>query len=756
MKRLPIVDDGDNKEDAEMDVDDEEKMEVDEGAEDEEEETGEEEEEEEEEQETPSRARETTGSSVPFLDSFYSLSSTDPQERAQAAQDIIHYCLVGPESNIKDASYALKRLLNGLCSGRAAARQGNASALASFVKVAIQLRKIRDIQSESSNDEETKDETLSELAYIRNRLIAATDPGGLKGKVKRSEERDVKFGRLFGILAVVRSGTLLPVGEKPAEVSEILDVTSAYVKDLANLYSYKNWMREPAAHAVGTLLNSFYAICSESSEAVRIVDHLVNNVVVPEVLAQGDLAADTEGSLNPLFATYSAEQIALALSIQSNISFHPRGLPEPIDQAVLTKETMPSVAAALGETSTVTYPRTHLVWDVLCSFISDPVEDKSRNNVDVRMMKPTCPVSSESVHDLLEALIEHVVIGTLLKANQTASPDASASKNKQGKTTHEKGALALCLVRNFSGVEFLSSISGRTRLIVEPGTLDGVVLQPALVKKLFLNTLSAGMGGGRRRQQGPHLLKPLALQVLESIVATFGGSDTYADEVERRLAFAEPLLRCCPQFDSITKTSIVSQLVEMEGNISKGYSKLWDRYIVFLEVQVAKSIMVDDDKERNIYSDRVDHLQAEGYVKLLFDFAKKMKRAGPDDEDFENMSSMERRVIGFLMASAFFDCHLAGESATYQSGKEKKKGSKTLRFPAVESAVLIRTQRSEAPALLPYNVRCLASARFYSLVADHISASTLGTSSSEKRSSALAFLSSLIQAWDDLESSGAL
>mmetsp|Transcript_58105 Transcript_58105/g.64957 ORF Transcript_58105/g.64957 Transcript_58105/m.64957 type:complete len:163 (+) Transcript_58105:53-541(+) len=70
----------------------------------------------------------------PFLDSFYSLSSQDPNERSQAAQVLLHHCLLGPSANSKDAAYAFRRLLNGLCSGRAAARQGNASALSSFFK----------------------------------------------------------------------------------------------------------------------------------------------------------------------------------------------------------------------------------------------------------------------------------------------------------------------------------------------------------------------------------------------------------------------------------------------------------------------------------------------------------------------------------------------------------------------------------------------------------------------------------------------
>ena len=75
----------------------------------------------------------------PFLDSFYGIASANIAERTQAAKVLLHHCLLGPDANAKDAAYALKRLLNGLCSGRAAARQGNAAVLASFLKVAFAL-----------------------------------------------------------------------------------------------------------------------------------------------------------------------------------------------------------------------------------------------------------------------------------------------------------------------------------------------------------------------------------------------------------------------------------------------------------------------------------------------------------------------------------------------------------------------------------------------------------------------------------------
>ena len=79
---------------------------------------------------------------IPFMDTFYSLSSNDPSERSIAASSLLSYLFLSSssagsedvdiDSIVKDGFYALTRLLKGLCSGRASARQGFASCLATF------------------------------------------------------------------------------------------------------------------------------------------------------------------------------------------------------------------------------------------------------------------------------------------------------------------------------------------------------------------------------------------------------------------------------------------------------------------------------------------------------------------------------------------------------------------------------------------------------------------------------------------------
>jgi len=704
------------------------------------------------------------GNDVPFLDTFYGLSSVNPRERARAAQDMIRHCLASPDtSNIKDASYAFRRLLSGLCSGRAAARQGNASALASFVKLAAQQGKLKDIQLEYSarergggrngGDEEAGG-VVSDLRFVRRSLIAATEPtsgsgtsdGG--GRRKGSEERDYKFGRLFGILAVVRSDTLLPKSDNAddADADEIVEVTTEYLKDLGNLYGFKKWMREPAAHALGCLLSSFYSACSEESPntANKIVHHLVTDIIVPVFLAEGDNNAKKENGQQPLFATYSSEQIALALTIQSNASFHSsKGLPSPIDRPVLCKETLPIVAPALSETSSVTQPRTHLVWDALVCYVSHSEESSSSGKtvVDVRRMMRSCPLGSENVHDLIDALIRSVVMDHLLGLDEDGADNGHGS----GKSTHERSALALCLIRNLSGVEFVSSITGRTRLIVDSEMLERLILRPGIVKLLFLKTMATGTGGHKKHA---HLLRPLAFQVLESVVATVKSGPSSPDQFSRRLAFAESLLRCDPRFDSKTKSDIVAQLVGIEGDDDVDLSTLWIRYVDFLERQIIN--VVEESSDADIV-DTVTPYQAQGYLDLLFRMAKTLTRKGVARGGDNESSRISRRIVGFLMSIAFFDCHSVTSSAA------KRKKSKNALNPSVnESAELIRNHRPPgAPGRVPYPVRSVASARFYSLTAESIAFIYSSFSGNDKDWEVLNYLSFLINAWGKLEEAGA-
>lgn len=172
---------------------------------------------------------------IPFMDTFYQLSSDEPKLRSLAARDLITHCFLSPDGiNTTDAAYALTRLMNGLCTGRAASRQGFASALSTFLRVAHSTDGLAGILDADSFAREMIAEKDTSVVF-RLKLLASTqfqqsekDAKKQGGKMKGMEERDHAFGRLFGILAVVRSG-VLGLKDFPSEVGLVLfcDVASA-------------------------------------------------------------------------------------------------------------------------------------------------------------------------------------------------------------------------------------------------------------------------------------------------------------------------------------------------------------------------------------------------------------------------------------------------------------------------------------------------------------------------------------------------
>ena len=182
---------------------------------------------------------------IAFMDTFYQLSSDEPKLRSLAARDLITHCFLSPDGvNTTDAAYALTRLMNGLCTGRAASRQGFASALSTYLRLAHSLDGVLSgiLESDSFGKDLIKDN--DEATVFRLKLLGVTQFQQTEsekkagGKMKGMEERDHAFGRLFGILSVVRSG-VLGLKEFPSEVCCDLNVLSLYVSYLL-MFDSKN------------------------------------------------------------------------------------------------------------------------------------------------------------------------------------------------------------------------------------------------------------------------------------------------------------------------------------------------------------------------------------------------------------------------------------------------------------------------------------------------------------------------------------
>jgi hypothetical protein len=673
----------------------------------------------------------------PFMDSFYGLGSSNPVERAQAAQIMLLHCLLGPSANAKDAAYALRRLLNGLCSGRAAARQGNASALASFLKIAFRMDKIDEIRNESScknNDGENNEaEETSDLMYIRERLMAATDPSQISCRKKGSEERDYQFGRLFGILGIVRSNILRPVSRVDSEV--VKEVANALIDDLVELFWLKKWMREPAAHGIATMLKLFF---EAGKDGRRVAEELIVSVVIPKLLTVTQEQRDEEElDRQKLMKGFCAEQISVAAYIQSQDQT--TTFPFPLDEAVVSSSTLPLIGQALSETSSVVHPRTHFTWEALWMFLTEKQRDDETGDVSYRQLREKIPFGDESPQQVINAIIKIVVKEKLLRMESDMSTK---------KATHERRSLALCIVKHLSGVPFSSSLAGQNQIVLNGDLMETILLTPDIIQALFLNVIA----GGKQKQKAS-LLKPLALEVLGTITEA-------ASEVGngRSLSCAKAFLNCDLRFDTHTKTSTVSDLLRFSSEKipSEADCRIWDEYIDYLETRFLECCNNHSDAHAP------SHKLAVNYAELLHSAAKNILRAGVDVDGDNDMRTIEykwksvKKILDFFMAVAFFDC--SGLSPPSEKKKKKKCKKKSLNS-GVEAALRVGKSIPEGGEI-PYSVRATVAARFFSLTSDYSMAmareSKEGSAERvEKDTNTLAVLADLCSSWKQLEVNGA-
>ena len=114
---------------------------------------------------------------MPFLDTFYSLSCDDQQERSYAAYSLIQHIFLSTSSSssqeqgealfltkeellsrVKDGTYAFQRLLNGLNSGRESSRQGFGACLSLFLKYSLTIVPFVKEGDDDDDDDDDDDE----------------------------------------------------------------------------------------------------------------------------------------------------------------------------------------------------------------------------------------------------------------------------------------------------------------------------------------------------------------------------------------------------------------------------------------------------------------------------------------------------------------------------------------------------------------------------------------------------------------------
>lgn len=435
-------------------------------------------------------------------------------------------------------------------------------------------------------------------------------------------------------------------------------------------------MREPSSHAIIELISSLTA---ESN--TELIVQVATSVIVPSffLFKGGNVPAETDlTDRQQLLQSLTPEQIAVALQLQS-IQRDCSKFNYPLDEPLVTAESVPTLSAALASTSTVINPRCHAVWNALWIYLTEEVEGQEHRNLR----------TDKGYSSIIEKIIEHVVVDLLLgKGEQKTS------------STHENRSLALQIVSALCGSSDLK--------IAIPADLIGSILCPDVITRVFINVFRATGGVKKGKQGNPeHHLKPLTSQLLKDLIdRCCEGSG-----VDRRMAFAKAFLFADPRFDTTTKTQTVSTLLMMENNraeLSEEEAKqreaLWQQYLSFLEEKIVLASSLHD---------------ATLYIELMYKLAKCDLHRAPANE--------ARRVVRFFMSGSFFDClDLSDPSPAPKKTPKKKKGkaakaSPTPPPPELSSGLRIKEiLKDNGMDSISYAAREIMSSRFFSLLSDFI------------------------------------
>ena len=445
---------------------------------------------------------------------------------------------------------------------------------------------------------------------------------------------------------------------------QLFQVIGGYAEDLIELYHYKKWMRESSVHALMELVSSL--------DKKKQIINLTNDVITPKLFfAQGKKENDWTEWLEQL----TAEQIALGVHLQQ---IDGTSYAYPLDHSLLTKgNTIQSLSSALASTSSVVYPRCHVVWNAVWSYLTEESDGQ-------RLLKAG-KVYTAAVEDI----IQHVVVEKLLgKQEGSTSP------------TNERRSLALLIVCTLCA-------SFEDNGIVIPNTLIEKVLCKDVVNTVFLNVLCASGGGSKKKTNADgtvnteHHLKPLTTSFLTELVSRC----RECGDVDRQMTVVKAFLACDPRFDVKTKTDTAGSILMLndpretldEGALNHR-KELWDKYLGFLEEEIISAESLNSSTS---------------YIELMYKLAKYDLSQAPAD--------VARRVVRFFMSAAFFDCSDMSTSSSSKKKKSKKKSATTECPQELSSGFRINELlKSHKLTSISFASRKLMSARFYSLLSDFI------------------------------------
>ncbi|KAJ3092493.1 DNA-directed DNA polymerase [Quaeritorhiza haematococci] len=231
------------------------------------------------------------------------------REAAKTEKEIEELCAA-------DVSYGLKRLIRGLPSSRDGARQGFALVLTEL------LGRLEFVT----------------VATVMDMIIKSSD---ITGSMKGKEERDMYFGRLFGLMAITQSGMLLRSHTTLADIQRMITCLCEYA-------TAKSYLTETCFHVVISILNRIESRTDIHSEACEFAVQTVLNdgVATPEELWFAILMQQKCPTL---------PQWSSALKSWKNTSIlHPSNKAKLVE---ILKE------------SSHTHPHVHSVWEVLIDIL---------------------------------------------------------------------------------------------------------------------------------------------------------------------------------------------------------------------------------------------------------------------------------------------------------------------------------------------------------------------------------------------------
>uniref|UniRef100_K3WSV6 Uncharacterized protein n=1 Tax=Globisporangium ultimum (strain ATCC 200006 / CBS 805.95 / DAOM BR144) TaxID=431595 RepID=K3WSV6_GLOUD len=280
-----------------------------------------------------------------FLKLFWNLAESDVAVRSSAAAQIIAHLQQKQSSEDAtfedDLQYTLKRLVRGLASSRDAARQGFSTALAGLLETfpSIKLQEVQDLLREAME---------------------------VHSSMKGMEQREHMFGRLFGLLAVQRSGRLSGDANQ--------DVAVQVIKQLLEMSKWKKWFREACFEAVLAVL-------------VEVNSKTFLSELVPEFTTY----------LSGEVGEYNAEQVLLAAGLHHYI--HTTGIESKVPSTFpalkfLRRKAMHALAEPLKNSSSC-YPRVHAAWYGIFGHLIHTGKDAAQ--FDVELFQETWNVLVENV-----------------------------------------------------------------------------------------------------------------------------------------------------------------------------------------------------------------------------------------------------------------------------------------------------------------------------------------------------------------------